>query len=109
MDRKIIEEKFNRGCRMADAALKVMRAMNPDITQSKTKILIIRFHTMDDAYLIRCIDGDETRYEFCIHFPEDGDKVRAYQIPPETDIIGFIRDTLACFDDTPKLLSLGED
>ena len=109
MDRKIIEEKFNRGCRMADAAFKVMKEMDPDITKSKAKILKIRFHTMDDAYLLRCIDGDETRYEFCMHFPEDGDKVRAAHLPPELDIIGFIQDTLACFDDTPKLLALGED
>ncbi|WP_406539143.1 hypothetical protein [Fibrobacter sp.] len=110
MDRKLIEEKFNKGSKMADFLEKTHKEIiDPTVTQMKTKILKLRFKTMDDAYLLRCTDENGTRYEFCMHFPEDGDKMRAYHLPPEIDIVGFIQSTLASFDDTPILLALGEE
>lgn len=107
MDRKIIEEKFNRGIRTADAAFKVMKEMDPTVCKSDAKILKMRLNTQDEAYLLRRVDNADITYKLCIHFPEDGDKVRVAVIPEE-EVIEAVGELLDCFGN-PELFALGED
>lgn len=107
MDRKIIEDKFNRGCRMADAALKVMKGMDPTVCKTEAKVLKMQLNIQDEAYLLRCVDNADITYKLCIHFPEDGDKVRV-AVVPEEKVIESVVELLDCFG-SPKLFALGED